>query len=100
MKPWTAAWLSPKRIDIVNPYDVLLVKPDASRAEIDEAYRDLVKVWHPDRFARIVAAARTLRSIERGNQLQLGIAKRAGHDPLSHAPRRAMNANSETLIHW
>jgi DnaJ domain len=30
--------------------DILGLKSGASRAEIKEAYRDLVKVWHPDRF--------------------------------------------------
>lgn len=31
-------------------YDILSVRHDASPTEIREAYRDLVKVWHPDRF--------------------------------------------------
>jgi curved DNA-binding protein CbpA len=30
--------------------DVLALRPGASPSEIKEAYRDLVKVWHPDRF--------------------------------------------------
>jgi len=30
--------------------DVLSLGPGATAAEIKEAYRDLVKVWHPDRF--------------------------------------------------
>ena len=30
--------------------DVLALRPGASSVEIKEAYRDLVKVWHPDRF--------------------------------------------------
>ena len=30
--------------------DVLALRPGATLAEIKEAYRDLVKVWHPDRF--------------------------------------------------
>jgi hypothetical protein len=32
-------------------FDVLGLKPGASLSEIKETYRDLVKVWHPDRFA-------------------------------------------------
>jgi hypothetical protein len=31
-------------------FDVLALKPGATPSEIKEAYRDLVKVWHPDRF--------------------------------------------------
>jgi hypothetical protein len=30
--------------------DVLALRPGATPVEIKEAYRDLVKVWHPDRF--------------------------------------------------
>ena len=30
---------------------VLALGPDATKKQIDLAYRDLVKVWHPDRFA-------------------------------------------------
>ena len=31
-------------------YEVLGVRPGASRQELKAAYRDLTKVWHPDRF--------------------------------------------------
>jgi hypothetical protein len=30
--------------------DVLALRPGATASEIKEAYRDMVKVWHPDRF--------------------------------------------------
>ena len=32
-------------------YNTLGLNPGASEAEVKEAYRDLVKVWHPDRFS-------------------------------------------------
>lgn len=35
----------------MNPYQILHIKPGASDAEIQQACRDLVKVWHPNRFA-------------------------------------------------
>jgi preprotein translocase subunit Sec63 len=31
--------------------EILGLKPGATREEVDEAYRDLAKVWHPDRFS-------------------------------------------------
>ena len=31
--------------------EVLGLRPGASKKEVNEAYRDLVNVWHPDRFA-------------------------------------------------
>ncbi len=31
-------------------YQILDIQPGASDAEIKQAYRDLTKVWHPDRF--------------------------------------------------
>ena len=34
-----------------DPLDTLGLKSDATADEIKQAYRDLVKVWHPDRFA-------------------------------------------------
>jgi len=38
-------------VDIPRCYEVLGVAPDASLEEINRAYRELVLVWHPDRFA-------------------------------------------------
>ena len=36
--------------DIFECYEIFGLEPDAS-GEVKQAYRDLVKVWHPDRFA-------------------------------------------------
>jgi hypothetical protein len=33
-----------------HSYRVLELKPGAAQDEIKKAYRDLIKVWHPDRF--------------------------------------------------
>jgi DnaJ-class molecular chaperone len=32
-------------------YKVLEIEPGASQDDIKQAYKDLAKVWHPDRFA-------------------------------------------------
>jgi curved DNA-binding protein CbpA len=37
--------------NLAHYYEILGLKPNASPDEIKQAYRDLVKVWHPDRFA-------------------------------------------------
>jgi hypothetical protein len=37
--------------DVGSDYAMLEVRPDASWEEIQRAYHDLVRVWHPDRFA-------------------------------------------------
>jgi phage baseplate assembly protein gpV len=42
-----ARWVSPTKL---RYYAVLGVEPGASLEELKEAHRDLVKVWHPDRF--------------------------------------------------
>lgn len=34
----------------LNPYEVLNVAPRSSKAEIRNAYRNLARRWHPDRF--------------------------------------------------
>ncbi len=36
---------------LARSHDILGVSPNASPHEVKEAYRELIKVWHPDRFA-------------------------------------------------
>jgi curved DNA-binding protein CbpA len=36
--------------DINHAYEILGLTPSASPAQIKQAYRKLVKIWHPDRF--------------------------------------------------
>jgi curved DNA-binding protein CbpA len=38
----------------VEALDILALRPGATPSEVKEAYRDLVKVWHPDRFGNDV----------------------------------------------
>jgi uncharacterized RDD family membrane protein YckC len=37
-------------MNVKKAYEILRLKPDASVADLKLAYRDLVSVWHPDRF--------------------------------------------------
>ncbi|MBE9197870.1 MULTISPECIES: J domain-containing protein [unclassified Nodularia (in: cyanobacteria)] len=39
------------RLDINHAYEVLGLTPGASQAQVKQAYRKLVKIWHPDRFS-------------------------------------------------
>ena len=36
--------------DLTHAFQVLGLKPGASPEEVKQAYRDMVRVWHPDRF--------------------------------------------------
>ncbi|MEH2373784.1 J domain-containing protein [Nostoc sp.] len=38
------------RLDINYAYEILGLEPGASPAQVKRAYRQLVKIWHPDRF--------------------------------------------------
>jgi DnaJ-class molecular chaperone len=40
---------TPEKMD--RCIELLGLKPGASKEEVNEAYRDLASVWHPDRFA-------------------------------------------------
>ena len=37
--------------DLEKYFEILGLKPGASQEEVKQAYRDLVKVWHLDRYA-------------------------------------------------
>lgn len=38
-------------LDINHAYEILGLEPGASPEQVKQAYRKLVKIWHPDRFA-------------------------------------------------
>ena len=38
-------------MDIKQCFEILEVAPDATSREIKEAYKDLVTIWHPDRYS-------------------------------------------------
>jgi curved DNA-binding protein CbpA len=37
--------------DLKRYFDTLELAPDATMDELNQAYRDMVNIWHPDRFA-------------------------------------------------
>jgi len=38
-------------VDLKQCFEILELSPDASADEVQQAYKDLVNIWHPDRFA-------------------------------------------------
>ena len=38
-------------MDLKQCFEILELNPDASVDEVQQAYKDLVNIWHPDRFA-------------------------------------------------
>jgi curved DNA-binding protein CbpA len=38
-------------VDLKQCFEILELNPDASTDEVQQAYKDLVNIWHPDRFA-------------------------------------------------
>jgi len=38
-------------VDLKQSFEILELTPDASADEVQQAYKDLVNIWHPDRFA-------------------------------------------------
>ncbi|UCE35381.1 MAG: J domain-containing protein [Deltaproteobacteria bacterium] len=38
-------------MDLKQCFEILELSPDASADEVQQAYKDLVNIWHPDRFA-------------------------------------------------
>lgn len=41
------------QLDVNHAYEILGLKPSASQVEVKQAYRKLVKIWHPDRFVDV-----------------------------------------------
>lgn len=46
----TSVFRLPQMDDISNCYRILDLEPGASLEQVKRSYRELVKVWHPDRF--------------------------------------------------
>lgn len=72
--------------EMLRCYSVLELRPSASPMEVRQAYRDLVKVWHPDRFGHDPAlqlkAQEKLKEINAAfDRLQIHAAQELGSSP-------------------
>lgn len=56
------------RLDIHHAYEILGLKPGASHKEVKQAYRKLVKVWHPDRFFSLEEKQKAEERIKKINE--------------------------------
>ncbi|MGI2907843.1 J domain-containing protein [Tolypothrix sp. VBCCA 56010] len=56
------------RLDIHHAYEILGLKPGASHKEVKQAYRKLVKVWHPDSFLSLQEKQKAEERIKKINE--------------------------------
>jgi hypothetical protein len=88
--------------ELTECYDLLGLNPGASPEELKVAYRDLTKVWHPDRFLhdprlQEKAQERSKQINKAYAQLRSGKAKRQTQPPASTNERRKYaQAHAET----
>lgn len=104
--------------DIRVCYELLGLKPGVSEKEVKQAYRDLVKIWHPDRFGsdprlqqkaqeklkeinnayeKIKKDSSTEEQIFRSESRQYTASQRKSSS--SHPPPNNMDASVETESH-
>jgi curved DNA-binding protein CbpA len=68
-----------------NYYDILGVKPDASSAEIDQAYKKLSADWHPDKHkANRKEAEAKFHDISEAYDVLSNRNRRSHYDDVSH----------------
>src|SRR5581483_11860208 len=70
--------------DLLNSYRILEIDTDASLEEIKRAYREMARVWHPDRFPNDVRLQH--KAQEKLKQINLAYERICGRG--AHEPRR------------
>jgi len=85
----------------VRDYEIFHLEPGASFAELQQSYRDLVRVWHPDRFAgdpRLQKIAEEkLREINRAYLVLEKIISEPPQSTEPAAPRRNPTKSANTV---
>jgi len=71
-------------MDILESYRILDIGPNASLEEVKRAYRELARVWHPDRFPNDVRLQQ--KAEEKLKQINIAYERICGRG--THEPRR------------
>lgn len=83
--------------DISVCYRILELEPGASLAEVKRSYRDLVRVWHPDRFPNDPKLQKKGEDkLKQINSAYAQICKSKGKEPPPSPVTTAAASNSET----
>lgn len=83
------------RLDIHHAYEILGLKPGASQKEVKQAYRKLVKVWHPDSF---LSLQEKQKAEERIKQINEAYNQLKSYQPIAANESSAAN-HTEIHIH-
>ncbi|MBW4631491.1 MAG: DnaJ domain-containing protein [Iphinoe sp. HA4291-MV1] len=93
------------RLNINDAYSILGLKPGASPTEVKQAYRKLVKIWHPDRFShpqKIQEAEEKIKQInEAYNKLKSYLSSSANPSSQKNQTNFYTNrSNAELFYNW
>ena len=79
--------------------DVLNLEPGATQEEIQKAYHDLVKVWHPDRFGSDPDLALKAEEILKGINEAHAALMRIPENPRHYSPPATRPPQKEGMFH-
>ncbi|QDL11280.1 molecular chaperone DnaJ [Brasilonema octagenarum UFV-E1] len=84
------------RLNINDAYSILELKPGASPTQVKQAYRKLVKIWHPDRFSH---PHQKQEAEEKIKQINEAYDKLKSHLPSSADPPTQTTHTTQTNIY-